>query len=83
MVVRWAAPANVHGVTAYLIVAESGGAAAQERTVGLTARRAVFAGLTAGQRYCFVVGALIEPAGGQARTAAARPVCATARRARH
>lgn len=82
IVVQWAAPVNVHGVTAYLVVAESGGSARQERTVALAARRAVFAGLAGGQRYCFVVGALIEPAGGQARTAAARPVCAIARRAR-
>jgi hypothetical protein len=61
-------------VIAFIVIAELGGRAQQEQTVGPAGHSAVFAGLRAGRRYCFVVGSVVEP-GGQAETATAPDVC--------
>jgi hypothetical protein len=74
--VSWSAPRSSNGVTAFIVVAELANQAEQEHTVGAHARSAVFTGLQAGQRYCFVVGTLVESADGRPGTAATRPVCA-------
>jgi serine/threonine protein kinase len=73
--VSWTAPRSSNGVAAFIVVAELADQAQQEHTVGARGRNAVFAGLQAGQRYCFVVGTLVESADGRANTAAASPVC--------
>ncbi len=73
--VRWSAPPHAAGVVAFIVLAELGGRAQQEHTVGATGRRGVFAGLRPGRRYCFVVGTVVESAGGQAGTATAPGVC--------
>jgi monoamine oxidase len=74
-VVRWSPPPHTAGVVAFIVLAELGGRAQQEHTVGATGHRTVFAGLRAGRRYCFVVGTVVESAGGQAGTATAPDVC--------
>jgi len=73
--VRWSPPPHAAGVVAFIVLAELGGRAQQEHTVGATGHRTVFAGLRAGHRYCFVVGTVVESAGGQAGTATAPDVC--------
>jgi hypothetical protein len=73
--VQWSPPPHAAGVVAFLVLAELHGRAQQEHTVGATGHRAVFAGLRAGRRYCFVVGTVVESAGGQAGTATAPDVC--------
>jgi hypothetical protein len=73
--VRWNPPARASGVIAFIVVAELGGRAQQEHTVGPAGHTAVFAGLQAGRRYCFVVGTVVESAGGQAGTATAPAAC--------
>jgi hypothetical protein len=73
--VRWSPPPHTAGVVAFIILAELGGRAQQEHTVGATGHRAVFAGLRPGHRYCFVVGTVVESAGGQAGTATAPGIC--------
>jgi hypothetical protein len=73
-VVRWSPP-HAAGVVAFIVLAELGGRAPQEHTVGATGHGAVFAGLRSGRRYCFVVGTVVESAGGQAGTATAPGVC--------
>jgi hypothetical protein len=75
--VSWSAPGDAAAVTAYIVIAERGGHTAQERTLGAATHDAVFAGLLPGQRYCFVVGSLVEAADGQPATAAAAPACTT------
>ncbi|HUZ36235.1 MAG TPA: protein kinase [Streptosporangiaceae bacterium] len=77
--IRWARPARTGGVTAFIVVAELGGRAEQEHTVGSTGHGAVFAGLRRGHRYCFVVGTVVETASGQAGTATAPQVCSVVR----
>jgi monoamine oxidase len=74
-VVRWSPPPHAAGVVAFIVLAELGGRAQLEHTVGANGHRAVFAGLKAGRRYCFVVGTVVESAGGQAGTATAPDVC--------
>jgi hypothetical protein len=73
--VRWGSPSRTAGVIAFIVVAELGGRAEQEHTVGSSGHGAVFAGLRTGRRYCFVVGTVVEPAGGRAETATAPDVC--------
>jgi hypothetical protein len=73
-IVRWSPP-HAASVVAFIVLAELGGRAQEEHTVGATGHRAVFAGLRAGHRYCFVVGTVVESAGGQAGTATAPDVC--------
>jgi hypothetical protein len=73
--VRWSAPSRTVGVTAFIVVAELGGRAQQEHTVGPAGRRAIFAGLQPRHRYCFVVGTVVESGAGQAGTATAPRVC--------
>ena len=75
MRVRWSPPSRTVDVIAFIVVAELGGRAQQEHTVGANGHRAVFAGLKAGRRYCFVVGTVVESAGGQAGTATAPDIC--------
>jgi putative Ca2+/H+ antiporter (TMEM165/GDT1 family) len=74
-VVRWSPPSHAAGVVAFIVLAELGGRAQQAHTVGANGHQAVFAGLKAGRRYCFVVGTVVESAGGQAGTATAPDVC--------
>jgi hypothetical protein len=74
-VVRWSPPPHAAGVVAFIVLAELGGRAQQEHTVGANGHRAVFAGLRAGRSYCFVVGTVVESAGGRAGTATAPDVC--------
>jgi hypothetical protein len=74
-VVWWSPPSHAAGVVAFIVLAELGGRAQQEHTVGANGHWAVFAGLKAGRRYCFVVGTVVESAGGQAGTATAPDVC--------
>jgi hypothetical protein len=62
-------------VIAFIVVAELGGRAQQEHTVGPAGHSAVFTGLRTGRRYCFEVGTVVEPADGQAETATAPDVC--------
>ena len=66
-------------VVAFIVLAELGGRAQQEHTVGATGHRAVFAGLRPGHRYCFVVGTVVKSASGQQGTATAPAVCTVAR----
>jgi len=73
--VRWSLPSHAAGVVAFIVLAEIDGRAQQEHTVGASGHRAVFAGLRPGRRYCFVVGTVVESAGGQAGTATAPGVC--------
>lgn len=73
--VQWGSPSRTAGVIAFIVVAELGGRAEQERTAGPFGHGAVFAGLRTGRRYCFVVGTVVEPAGGRAETATAPDVC--------
>jgi hypothetical protein len=75
MRVRWSAPSRTVDVIAFIVVAEQGGRAQQEHTVGPAGRSALFAGLQAGRRYCFVVGTVVESASGQQGTATAPAVC--------
>jgi hypothetical protein len=75
--VQWDPPSRTANVVAFVVVAELGGRVQQEHTVGSAGRSAVFAGLSAGRRYCFVVGTVVQAAGGQAGTASARAVCST------
>ena len=73
--VSWTAPHTSKGVTAFIVVAGLARQAKQEHTVGVHSRSVVFAGLQAGQRYCFVVGTLVKSPSGQPNTAASRPLC--------
>jgi hypothetical protein len=73
--VRWSPPQHAAGVVAFIVLAELDGRAQREHTVGATGHRTVFAGLRPGHRYCFVVGTVVEAAGGQAGTATAPGVC--------
>jgi len=73
--VQWSPPPHAAGVVAFIVLAEIDGRAQQEHTVGPTGHRAVFARLRPGRRYCFVVGTVVESAGGQAGTATAPGVC--------
>jgi hypothetical protein len=73
--VSWTAPHSSKGVTAFIVVAGLASQAKQEHTVGVHSRSVAFAGLRAGQRYCFVVGTLVKSADGRSNTAATRPVC--------
>jgi hypothetical protein len=79
MRVRWSPPARTVDVIAFIVVAELGGRAQQEHTVGPGGKSAVFAGLQAGRRYCFVVGTVVKSASGQQGTATAPAVCTAAR----
>jgi hypothetical protein len=73
--VRWSPPSRTVGVAAFIVVAELGGEAQQEDTVGSAGHGAVFGGLRPGRRYCFVVGTVVELADGQAGTATTSRVC--------
>jgi hypothetical protein len=75
--VSWSAPAVTVGISKYIVIAERDGQAVGERTLAPSGLDAVFTGLPKGQRYCFVVGSLVEAAAGQPETAAAAPACAT------
>jgi hypothetical protein len=75
--VSWSAPAIAAGVSGYIVIAERGGQPVQERTLAPSSLDAVFTGLPTGQRYCFVVGSLLQSASGQPLTAAAAPACTT------
>jgi hypothetical protein len=79
MRVRWLPPSRTVDVIAFIVVAELGGRAQQEHTVGPGGNSAVFAGLQAGRRYCFVVGTVVKSASGQQGTATAPAVCTVAR----
>ena len=79
MRVRWSPPSRTIDVIAFIVVAELGGRAQQEHTVGPAGNSALFAGLKAGHRYCFVVGTVVESASGQQGTATAPAVCTVAR----
>ena len=79
MRVRWSAPSRTVDVIAFIVVAELGGQAQQEHTVGPHGNSALFAGLQAGRRYCFMVGTVVESASGQPGTATAPAVCMVAR----
>ena len=75
--VSWSAPKITVGISAYIVIAERGGEPAQEKTLAPSALAAVFTGLPRGQRYCFVVGSLLQAVAGQPETAAAAPACLT------
>ena len=79
MRVRWSPPSRTVDVIAFIVVAELGGRAQQEHTIGPGGKSAVFAGLQAGRRYCFVVGTVVQSAPGQQGTASAPAVCTVAR----
>jgi len=79
MRVRWSPPSRTVDVIAFIVVAELGGRVQQEHTIGPGGHSAVFAGLQAGRRYCFVVGTVVEAASGQQRTATAPAVCTVVR----
>jgi hypothetical protein len=79
MRVRWSAPSRTVNVIAFIVVAELGGRAQQEHTVGPAGSSALFAGLQAGRRYCFVVGTVVQSPSGQQGTATAPAVCTVAR----
>jgi hypothetical protein len=79
MRVRWSPPSRTVDVIAFIVVAELGGRAQQEHTVGPGGKSAVFAGLQAGSRYCFVVGTVVKSASGQQGTATAPAACSVAR----
>jgi hypothetical protein len=73
--VRWSPPSRTVDVVAFIVVAEFGGRAQQEHTIGPAGNSALFAGLQAGHRYCFVVGTVVKSVSGQQGTATAPPVC--------
>jgi len=73
--VRWSPPSRTVDVVAFIVVAEFGGRAQQEHTIGPAGNSALFAGLQAGHRYCFVVGTVVTSVSGQQGTATAPPVC--------
>ena len=75
MRVRWSPPSRTVDVIAFIVVAELGGRAQQEHTVGPAGSSSLFAGLQAGHRYCFVVGTVVKAASGQQGTATAPAVC--------
>ena len=77
--VRWSPPSRTIDVIAFIVVAELGGRAQQEHTVGPAGNSALFAGLQDGRRYCFVVGTVVQSASGQQGTATAPAVCTVAR----
>jgi hypothetical protein len=77
--VRWSPPSRTVDVIAFIVVAELGGRAQQEHTIGPAGSSALFAGLQAGHRYCFVVGTVVKAASGQQGTASASPVCMVVR----
>ena len=79
MRVRWSPPSRTVDVIAFIVVAELGGRAQQEHTVGPHGNSALFAGLRAGHRYCFMVGTVVKSASGQQGTATAPAVCTAAR----
>ena len=79
MRVRWSPPSRTVDVIAFIVVAELGGRAQQEHTVGPAGNSALFAGLQDGRRYCFVVGTVVQSASGQQGTATAPAVCTLAR----
>jgi hypothetical protein len=79
MRVRWSPPSRTVDVIAFIVVAELGGRAQQEHTVGPGGKSAMFAGLQAGRHYCFVVGTVVQSASGQQGTATAPAVCTVAR----
>ncbi len=79
MRVRWSPPSRTVDVIAFIVVAELGGQAQQEHTVGPAGNSALFAGLQAGRHYCFVVGTVVKSASGQQGTATAPAVCTVAR----
>ena len=79
MRVRWSPPSRTIDVIAFIVVAELGGRAQQEHTVGPAGNSALFAGLQDGRRYCFVVGTVVQSASGQQGTATAPAVCTLAR----
>jgi hypothetical protein len=75
MRVRWSPPSRTVDVIAFIVVAELGGRAQEEHTVGPAGSSTLFAGLQAGHRYCFVVGTVVKAASGQQGTATAPAVC--------
>jgi len=75
MRVRWSPPSRTVDVIAFIVVAELGGRAQQAHTVGPAGSSALFAGLQAGRRYCFVVGTVVKSDSGQQGTATAPAVC--------
>jgi hypothetical protein len=77
--VRWSPPSRTVDVIAFIVVAELGGRAQQEHTVGPHGNSALFAGLRAGHRYCFMVGTVVRSPSGQEGTATAPPVCTVVR----
>jgi len=77
--VRWSPPSRTVDVIAFIVVAELGGRAQQEHTVGPHGNSALFAGLRAGHRYCFMVGTVVKSPSGQEGTATAPPVCTVVR----
>jgi len=79
MRVRWSPPSRTVNVIAFIVVAELGGRAQQEHTVGPAGSSTLFAGLQAGRRYCFVVGTVVKAASGQQGTATAPAVCTLVR----
>ncbi len=79
MQVRWSPPSRTVDVIAFIVVAELGGRAQQEHTVGPAGSGALFAGLQAGRRYCFVVGTVVKSASGQQGTATTPAVCTLVR----
>ena len=79
MQVGWSPPSRTVDVIAFIVVAELGGQAQQEHTVGPAGNSALFAGLQAGRHYCFVVGTVVKSASGQQGTATAPAVCTVAR----
>jgi hypothetical protein len=79
MRVRWSPPSRTVDVIAFIVVAELGGRAQQEHTVGPAGSSTVFAGLRAGRHYCFVVGTVVKAASGQQGTATAPAVCTLVR----
>jgi hypothetical protein len=79
MRVRWSPPSRTVDVIAFIVVAELGGRAQQEHTVGPAGSSALFGGLQAGHRYCFVVGTVVKSASGQQGTATAPAVCTLVR----
>ena len=79
MRVRWSPPSRTVDVIAFIVVAELDGRAQQEHTVGPAGSSALFAGLQAGRRYCFVVGTVVKSASGQQGTATAPAVCTLVR----
>jgi hypothetical protein len=79
MRIRWSPPYRTVDVIAFIVVAELGGRAQQEHTVGPAGSSTLFAGLQAGHRYCFVVGTVVKAASGQQGTATAPAVCTLVR----